>query len=117
MLDWYQELEKDPRLLNYAKTYGDALIKIQRSDGFFPAWLSKEDLRPLDILDQSPETSMSVTFLLKVYSLTKNKNYKLAALNAMKAVMEYNITQGQWEDFETYWSCSRYGSKNLVGKN
>ena len=23
---------------------------------------------------------------------------------------------GKWEDFETYWSCSRYGSDNLVGK-
>ena len=34
----------------------------------------------------------------------------------MQAVMKYNIPAGQWEDFETYWSCSRYGSKELVGK-
>ena len=34
----------------------------------------------------------------------------------MEAVMKYNIPTGQWEDFETYWSCSRYGSKELVGK-
>ncbi len=26
------------------------------------------------------------------------------------------IPVGQWEDFETYWSCSRIGSKDWVGK-
>ncbi len=116
MLDWYNELEKDPRLLEYATRYGNALINIQRADGFFPAWLSIEDLKPLDKLDQSPETSMSVTFLMKLSDATKNAKYKTAALKAMQAVMKYNIPAGQWEDFETYWSCSRYGSKELVGK-
>jgi hypothetical protein len=116
MLDWYLELEKDPRLLHYATAYGNALIKIQQADGFFPAWLSIEDEKPLDILNQSPETSMSVTFLLKLYQATKNEKYKSAGLKAMQAVMKSDIPVGRWEDFETYWSCSRYGSKELVGK-
>ena len=100
----------------YATSYGNALIKIQRADGFFPAWLSIEDQQPLDKLDQSPETSMSVTFLMKLFRATKNAKYKTSALKAMQAVMKKNIPAGQWEDFETYWSCSRYGSKELVGK-
>jgi len=116
MLDWYRELEKDPRLLTYATAFGNALIKIQRADGFFPAWLSIEDLQPMDKLNQSPETSMSVTFLLKLYRATKNIKYKTAALKAMEAVIKTDIPEGRWEDFETYWSCSRYGSKELVGK-
>lgn len=116
MLDWYEELEKDSRLLTYAKTYGEALIKIQRSDGFFPAWLSIDDFKPMGILVQSPESSMSVSFLLKLYRATKDERFKLSALKAMQAVMKTNIIQGQWEDFETYWSCSRFGSTDLVGK-
>jgi len=116
MLDWYNELEKDPRLLIYATTYGNALIKIQRADGFFPAWLSIEDQQPMDKLNQSPETSMSVTFLLKLYKATKTLKYKTAALKAMDAVIKTDIPEGRWEDFETYWSCSRYGSRELVGK-
>jgi hypothetical protein len=116
MLDWFDELEKDPRLLTYATSYGNALIKIQRPDGFFPAWLSIEDQNPMDKLNQSPETSMSVTFLLKLYRATKNEKYETAALRAMDAVIKTDIPTGRWEDFETYWSCSRYGSKELVGK-
>ncbi|MGZ5191062.1 MAG: hypothetical protein ACXWCZ_08560 [Flavisolibacter sp.] len=116
MLTWFEELEKDERLVSYAVTYADALIKLQDGDGFFPAWLSQENFSPLTHLNQSPETSMSVTFLLKLYSLTKKEIYKQSALRAMNAVIEKVIPVGQWEDFETYWSCSRYGKEELVGK-
>lgn len=116
MLRWYDELEKDERLLEYAEDYAKSLLNIQYSNGFFPAWLDLETLKPLDFLNDSPETSMSVTFLLKLYELTGNKEYKEAALKAIDAVIRYIIPTGQWEDFETYWSCSRYGSNNLVGK-
>lgn len=34
----------------------------------------------------------------------------------MNAVIKEIIPNGRWEDFETYWSCSRYGSTDLVGK-
>jgi hypothetical protein len=34
----------------------------------------------------------------------------------MEGIMKEIIPQGQWEDFETYWSCSRYGSSDLVGR-
>lgn len=116
MLTWYAELEKDKRLLDYTKRYADALVSIQFADGFFPAWLSLKDFKPLQHLNQSPETAMSVSFLLKLYSVTGADKYKSSALRALNAVMQHNIKQGQWEDFETYWSCSRYGSGDLVGK-
>ncbi|HZW70636.1 MAG TPA: hypothetical protein VFF57_07155, partial [Hanamia sp.] len=116
MLAWYDELEKDNRLLDYATRYGDALIRIQNKDGFFPGWISTDSLKPLDYLNESPESSMSVTFLLKLYQITKKKKYLEPALRCMNAVIQKIIPAGQWEDFETYWSCSRYGSLDLVGK-
>lgn len=115
MLDWYSELERDPRLLKYAMAYADALMKVQDERGFFPAWLSLDSLKPLDILSESPETSMSVSFLLKLYELTGNKKYLAPALKAMHTVMDNIILSGRWEDFETYYSCSGYGA-NRVGK-
>ena len=33
MLRWYQELEQDERLLNYARDYGDRLLTLQDSQG------------------------------------------------------------------------------------
>jgi hypothetical protein len=115
MLEWYGELEKDKRLLDYATRYADALIKLQSDDGFFPGWLSLQDLRPLQHLNRSPESAMSVTFLLKMFSMTGNGKYRESALRCMHAIIREIIMQGKWEDFETYWSCSRYGSTDLVG--
>ncbi|MCH4887692.1 hypothetical protein EZV73_08910 [Acidaminobacter sp. JC074] len=116
MLRWYDELEEDPSLLEYAVNYGKALVKLQDKDGFFPAWLDIETLEPLSMLEQSPETSMSVTFLMKLFSITKDKIFYEAALKAINAVCGEIIDDGRWEDFETYWSCSQYGADNLVGK-
>jgi len=115
MLTWYDELEKDNRLLAYASSYADALLGIQQTDGFFPGWLTLDALQPLQHLNQSPETAMSVTFLLKLFELRQEERYKTAALKAMQAVMNRIVLNGQWEDFETYWSCSRYGETDLVG--
>lgn len=115
MLRWYEELEQDDRLFNYAKEYAVALIQLQDGEGFFPAWLDSENLKPLGVLDQSPETSMSVTFLLKIYELTKEEQYKKSAIKAMNSIIKHIIPEGRWEDFETYWSCCWFGSDH-VGK-
>jgi uncharacterized protein YyaL (SSP411 family) len=116
MLRWYDELEKDIRLLHYAEKYAKSLLRMQYTSGFFPGWLDIKTLEPMDHLNDSPETAMTVTFLLKLSALTGNQDYKQAALKAMDAVIRHVIPEGRWEDFETYWSCSRYGSDSLAGK-
>ena len=116
MLTWYEDLEKDERLLEYAKNYGDKLLKLQDEQGFFPAWIDNKTMKPLPVLAQSPETSKSITFLLKLAELTGEDSYRMAALKAMKAVTDEIIYSGKWEDFETYWSCSRWGSDKHVDK-
>ena len=115
MLTWYDELEKDERLKTYAKKYADKLITLQDSAGFFPAWLDTETLEPLPHLRQSPETSMSVTFLLKMFKLSRDEKYLRSAEKAMNAVVEDVIPVSRWEDFETYWSCSSVFD-SLLGK-
>jgi hypothetical protein len=115
MLRWYEELEKEDRLLEYAQTYADHLLDFQDEAGYFPGWLDKETLQPLGILDRSPETSMSVTFLLKLGELTGERKYKQAAFDALEAIIREVIPAGRWEDFETYWSSSSYGSGDLIG--
>jgi rhamnogalacturonyl hydrolase YesR len=116
MLRWFEELEKDDRLLDYATHYAESLLKLQDEKGFFPGWLDTKTLEPLGVLDESPETSMSITFLLRLYQWRGDEKYKKAALKAMDAVINEIIPGGRWEDFETYWSCCTYGRENLVGK-
>ena len=57
---------------------------------------------------------MSVTFLLKLYQVTDDARYLNAARKSMKAIIDHVVPVGQWEDFETYWSCSRV-LDSLVG--
>lgn len=116
MLRWYEELEQDERLLEYARAYGDRLLAIQDSDGFFPGWLHPETHAPGPVMNQTPETSMSVTFLLKLAELTGSQDYGDAAVDAMDAVLRGIVPEGRWEDFETYWSCCRWGRDTYLGK-
>jgi hypothetical protein len=116
MLRWYDELEADERLLYYSRTYAEKLLTLQDEDGFFPAWLHPETLEPADVLRQSPETSMSVTFLLKLAEGTGDQRYQRAALKAMDAVLAEIVPNGRWEDFETYWSCCGFGKEEFYGR-
>jgi hypothetical protein len=116
MLRWHEELEADPDLVRYAQTYGDKLLTLQDGRGFFPAWLHPETLAPSPVLAESPEISMSVTFLLKLAEITGEQKYRAAALRAMDAVLVEIVPGGRWEDFETYWSCCGWGQDEFLGK-
>lgn len=116
MLRWHEELEKDERLLNYARAYGDRLLTLQNSQGFFPGWLHPQTHKPGPVMNQTPETSMSVTFLLKLAERTGEKKYREAAIRAMDAVLTEIVPTGRWEDFETYWSCCGWGRDKYLGK-
>jgi hypothetical protein len=115
MMRWHVELEEDPDLLAYARAWGDFLLTLQRTDGFFPAWLHPTTLLPGGVLDDSPETSASVTFLLELAAATGDGRYRAAALTAMDAVLAGPVAIGRWEDYETYWSDNPIGRIGNVG--
>ena len=114
MLTWYEELEQDERLLAYVQRYADRLVRLQDEAGFFPAWIDRDGMI-LPQLRQSPESAVSVTMLMKLYQLDGNGLWRRAALRCMKTLVENVMPESRWEDFETYWSCSRYGGE-MLGK-
>jgi len=116
MLRWYEELDQDARLLDYAGTYAERLLLLQDDRGFFPGWLHPETQEPWEQYRQTPETSMSVTFLLKLAAITGEKKYRDAAVKAMDAVLAEIVPNGRWEDFETYFSCCGWGYPEFLGK-
>lgn len=116
MLRWYEELEKDARLIDYARVYGERLLKLQDAEGFFPGWLHPVTSEPGPVMNQTPETSLSVTFLLKLAEATGEAKYREAALRAMDAVLARIVPQGNWLDFETYWSCCGWGREKYLDK-
>ena len=113
LVRWHRELEEDPRILPYVEAYAERLLTLQDEQGFFPSWLDPDTEAPSPVLAQSPQTSMSVSFLLALAAATGKDHYRGAALKAMDAVIDHIIPGGQWEDFETYWSCCRFGGDYL----
>jgi hypothetical protein len=116
MLRWHKELEADPRLLAYARTYGDRLLTLQAPDGFFPGWLHPETGRPGPVMNRTSESSLSATFLLELADMTGDARYRSAALRALEAVLAEVVPGGDWLDFETYWSCCDWGKEALADR-
>ena len=116
MLRWYDELEPDARLLDYARAYGDRLLTLQDERGFFPGWLHPTTHAPGPVMNRTPETSLSVTFLLKLAAITGEPKYRQAALRALEAVIREIVPEGNWLDFETFWSCSAWGRDTYLDR-
>lgn len=116
MLRWYKELEPDPRLLEYAQTYAQALLKLQDADGFFPGWVDPRTKTAGQVMNRTPETSQSASFLLELAAITGQKKYRAAGLKALDAVIREIVPAGRWEDFETYWSCCSWGRDTQLGR-
>lgn len=119
MLKWYKDIDQDDKLLEYTRRYVNRLMEFQDDNGSFPAWVHEESGEPSPYLIQSPETSMHVWLLIQLYQMTADKKYLNSAELGIEFVINHVIPEGRWEDFETYWSCSRtwdgkkYGEKEL----
>ncbi|MDD8025443.1 MAG: hypothetical protein PHI34_02935 [Acidobacteriota bacterium] len=116
MIRWHRELEPDPRLPAYAESYAAALMKLQDSEGFFPGWVHPKTKTAGTVMNKTPETSPSATFLLELAALTGRKDYRAAGLKAVDAVLREIVPAGRWEDFETYWSCCGWGLETRLGR-
>lgn len=116
MLKWYRDIEKDNNLLNYVNNYAKRLLKLQNKNGSFPSWVHMETDKVSPYLIDSPETSMHAQFLVNLYGITGDKKYLIASERAINFVIEEIIPTGRWEDFETYWSCSRIWEGKQYGQ-
>ena len=115
MLRWYNECEQDPKLVEYCKTFADKLLTYQDKDGFFPTFIDVKTQEVIDMLKQSPTTALPSIFLIELFKIEKDERYLKAALSSLDAMLVDVVPQGQWEDYETYWSCCTWG-KEFIDK-
>ena len=102
MLRWHEEIEKDQRLVEMAKEYGELLLRSQLPSGSMPVWLHKDTLDPLDALRENPSCAASGLFLAKLYESTKDDRYLKAAKRIAAFVEERFMPQG-WTDYEAFF--------------
>ncbi|SEP00170.1 hypothetical protein [Paenibacillus sp. OV219] len=107
LLKWYQDVHADERILPYVRNYVNRLLELQLESGGFPAWVNPNNSDISPYLLESPETSMHIMLLTLLHGIEADARYIAAAEQAAEMVLRDVVQKGRWEDFETYWSCSR----------
>ncbi|HWL84855.1 MAG TPA: hypothetical protein VNO21_03590, partial [Polyangiaceae bacterium] len=119
LLEWYA-LTGDERARAYVVRFADRLVALQRRSGAFPGWVEPDGRVPAE-LAEGPESAVSATLLLELarsadQTWTGPAVAWRQAARAALSFLEDVAQRGRWEDFETYYSCSRWGAPDLMGQ-
>lgn len=107
LLKWYRDIVQDERILPYVRNYVAQLVALQRDDGGFPAWVDPLTQEASPYLTVSPEAAMHALLLCLLHEIDAESDYIHHAEKACAFVQKHIVLEGRWEDFETYWSCSK----------
>jgi hypothetical protein len=109
MLRWYEELEKDGRLLSRAAALGDAFISAQLESGAIPGWVRVRSFGPVacSTLRESAQTAAPGMFLARLARVTGGAKYLKAAERAAEFLIRNIFPENKWWDYETFFSCSK----------
>ena len=119
LLEWYS-LTGDERARAYVIRFADRLIALQGPSGAFPGWVEPGGRVPTE-LAEGPESAVSATLLFELAHLegqsgtSRSLEWQKSALAALP-FLEDVARRGRWEDFETYYSCARWGEPALIGQ-
>ncbi|RAP74326.1 hypothetical protein [Paenibacillus montanisoli] len=107
LLKWHRDVRADERILPFVRQYVNRLLSLQLESGGFPAWVNPITSEVSPYLLESPESSMHIMLLCLLNQIEPDPRYIAAAERAAEMVLRDVVQKGRWEDFETYWSCSR----------
>ncbi len=110
LLEWHG-LTGDGEALDYGLSLADRLVRLQRPSGAFPGWV-EPDGQVVETLAEGPETAVGASLLLEC---PPRPGFREAAFRALE-YLKGPVAEGRWEDFETYWSCNRWGTPWMLGR-
>jgi hypothetical protein len=116
LLEWHDLVgPSETEAIPYIRRFADRLCELQRKSGAFPGWVEPDGTVPLPMAE-GPESAMGVTLLLELAErFPQEKRYREAAVRALRYLETSPVAEGRWEDFETYFSCSRWGGSDRMG--
>jgi hypothetical protein len=118
LLEWHA-LTGDETALAYVHRFAERLVTLQRPSGAFPGWVEPDGRVPIE-LAEGPESAVAVSLLLELAAQADgtrslSRTWKKSAFRCLP-FLEGVALDGRWEDFETYYSCSRWGAPELLGR-
>lgn len=117
LLEWHDLIgESETEATPYVRRFADRLCQLQLPSGAFPGWVEADGTVPYP-LAEGPESAMGAALMLDLARrFPQEKRYQDAAERALKYLETGPVAQGRWEDFETYFSCSRWGGGDRIGE-
>jgi hypothetical protein len=112
LLEWYA-LTGEARALAYVRGFAERLTSLQRPSGAVPGWVEPDGRVP-DELSEGPESAVSVSlfFELAAHAGSAWQEKGLSLLPFLEGVAK----DGRWQDFETFYSCARWGAGEMLGR-
>lgn len=104
LLSYYINCERDERIINYLKPYGNWLLSVIDERGSVPAYVSRE-MKQSDILRYSAHPAASAWFLAELYNSTHEKKYLIGAQKIAGYLIREIVPEAKWIDFEQFFSC------------
>jgi len=111
LLEWHG-LTSEARARDHVLGFAARLVRLQRPSGAFPGWVEPDGRIPSE-LAEGPESAMSASLLFELATI--DVSFTAPALRALP-FLEGVLSEGRWEDFETYYSCAPWGAPDLLGK-
>ncbi len=113
LLEWHDLVGGDAEIRTYVERFAGRLVRLARPSGAFPGWVEPDGTVPA-ALAEGPESAMGASLLLELCRHFPASANVPAWRKATAAALEYlaagPVAQGRWEDYETYFSCCRWGT-------
>ena len=101
LLRWHEAFAgDDDAILQRCKAYADLLLHVQLPSGCVPAWLSADDLLPLEgpLYDRGSASAESAAFFAALYGATNEECYAVGAMAALQFIQYEVLPAGRWVD-------------------
>lgn len=118
LLEWHA-LTGEAEALDRVLAFADRLIQLQCESGAYPGWVEPGGSLP-ETLKEGPESAMGAALFWELLaaegldlSPERRRAYERSARSALAYLARGPVAEGRWEDFETYFSCSRWWSDHI----
>lgn len=114
LLEWHDLNPGEFQALGFVRQYAKRLRELQNPDGSWPGWIEPDGKVPAP-LAKGPESAMSAALMLELAARFPQEGWQESGRRGLEYLANGPVKEARWEDFETYYSCSRWGG-DAVGQ-
>lgn len=107
LLDYYQRCNKDQRIVDYFKPYGDWLLGQIDKRGAVPSYIDERNMVAIPALTYSAQPAASMWFLAELYNTTQEEKYLIGSEKIAIYMEKEILPEQKWLDMEQYFSCGQ----------